>query len=84
MSTRGGAEPSADSRVRRAVAAPGDAAPLYTVSQAADLLDVRPAFLRRLDSAGVVSPMRSPGGQRRYSHREIDHVSAVVVLMGEA
>ena len=63
--------------------APDDGAPLYTVSQAAELLDVRPAFLRRLDTEGVVSPARSPGGQRRYSRAEIDHVAGVAGLMGE-
>ncbi len=62
---------------------PDEAAPLYTVGQAADLLGVRTAFLRRLDSEGVVSPERSAGGQRRYSRTEINHVAAVVGLMGE-
>ena len=47
------------------------------------LLGVEAAFLRRLDGEGVVSPARSPGGQRRYSRTEIDHVAAVVGLMGE-
>lgn len=83
MSDRGGAAPSAESRVRRAVSVPDDAAPLYTVSQAAELLGVRAAFLRRLDAEGVVSPERSPGGQRRYSRGEMNHVAAVVGLMGE-
>jgi excisionase family DNA binding protein len=69
--------------VHRSVPIPDDAAPLYTVSQAADLLGVRPAFLRRLDTEGVVRPARSEGGQRRYSRTEINHVAAVVGLMGE-
>jgi DNA-binding transcriptional MerR regulator len=83
VTERSGAAPSAGSRVRRQVPAPDDAAPLYTVSQAAALLGVRTAFLRRLDTEGIVSPDRSPGGQRRYSRTEIDHVAAVVGLMGE-
>lgn len=83
MSDRGGAAPSAESRVRRAISVPGDAAPLYTVSQAAELLGVRAAFLRRLDTEGVVTPERSAGGQRRYSRVEMNHVAAVVGLMGE-
>ena len=83
MSGRGGPAPSAGSRVRRAVRTPDDAAPLSTVNHAADLLGVRTAFLRRLDSEGVVSPDRSPGGQRRHSRTEIEHVAAVVDLMGE-
>jgi len=83
VSDRGGAAPSAESRVSRSVSVPGDAAPLYTVSQAAELLGVRAAFLRRLDAEGVVSPERSAGGQRRYSRVEMNHVAAVVGLMGE-
>jgi MerR family transcriptional regulator/heat shock protein HspR len=83
VSDRGGAAPSSGSRVRRAAPVPDDAAPLYTVSQAAELLGVRAAFLRRLDSEGVVSPGRSPGGQRRYSRTEINHVATVVGLMAE-
>ncbi|WP_433334869.1 MerR family transcriptional regulator [Spirillospora sp. CA-294931] len=58
-------------------------APLYTVGQVADLLDVRQAFLRRIDDQRVVSPRRSPGGQRRYSRQEIGRVRQVVTMMGE-
>ena len=53
-------------------------APLYTVGQVAGMLDVQPAFLRRLDVEEVVQPARSDGGQRRYSRNEIalvQHVS---------
>lgn len=55
-------------------------APLYTVGQVAGMLDVQPAFLRRLDVEQVVQPARSDGGQRRYSRNEIalvQHVSAM-------
>ena len=41
--------------------------PMMTMGQAAELLDVQPAFLRSLDAAGLLTPNRSPGGQRRYS-----------------
>ena len=53
-------------------------APLYTVGQVAGMLDVQPAFLRRLDAEEVVQPARSEGGQRRYSRNEValvQHVS---------
>jgi MerR family transcriptional regulator/heat shock protein HspR len=83
VSGHGGAAPSEGSRVHRSVTVPDDAVPLYTVSQAAMLLDVPAAFLRRLDSEGVVRPDRSPGGQRRYSRTEINHVATVMGLMGE-
>jgi DNA-binding transcriptional MerR regulator len=41
------------------------------MGQAAELLEVQPAFLRSLDAAGVVTPHRSGGGHRRYSRRQL-------------
>ena len=41
------------------------------------MLDVQPAFVRRLDSEEVVQPARSAGGQRRYSRADIDRVRRV-------
>jgi MerR family transcriptional regulator, heat shock protein HspR len=58
-------------------------APLYTVGQVAAMLQVQPAFIRRLDSEDLVSPERSDGGQRRYSRAEIDQVHRVSQLAGE-
>jgi MerR family transcriptional regulator, heat shock protein HspR len=79
----GGTAPSNTSRAHRTVDLPDSAAPLYTVSQAAQLLDMQPAFIRRLDTQGVVIPARSAGGQRRYSRIEIDHIAALAGLMSE-
>ncbi|MCF6745557.1 MerR family transcriptional regulator [Blastococcus sp. KM273128] len=45
--------------------------PALTMSQAAELLGVQAAFLRSLDSSGILSPHRSPGGHRRYSRRQL-------------
>jgi hypothetical protein len=47
------------------------------------MLDMQPAFIRRLDSEGVVCPVRSVGGQRRYSRVELGHIAALAALMGE-
>ncbi|UNO43332.1 MerR family transcriptional regulator [Streptomyces sp. MST-110588] len=58
-------------------------AALYTIGQVAALLEVQLAFLRRLDEQGIVVPGRSPGGQRRYSRREIDRVAEAVELIDE-
>ncbi len=58
-------------------------APLYTVGQVAAMLEVQPAFLRRLDSEDLVSPDRSGGGQRRYTRTEIDQIHRVSELAGE-
>ena len=45
--------------------------PALTMSQAAELLGVQPAFLRSLDISGVLEPFRSPGGHRRYSRHQL-------------
>lgn len=58
-------------------------APLYTVGQVSSMLDVQPAFLRRLDSENLVCPERSGGGQRRYSRAEIGVIQRVTELAGE-
>ncbi len=58
-------------------------APFYTVGQVAAMLTVQQAFLRRIDELQVVTPQRSPGGQRRYSRHDIGRVQQVVILMGE-
>ena len=58
-------------------------APLYTVGQVAELLAVKEAFLRRVDQLQVVSPHRSPGGQRRYTRLEIRVIQQVVTMADE-
>lgn len=45
--------------------------PSLTMSQAVELLGVQPAFLRSLDSSGLLQPQRSPGGHRRYSREQL-------------
>jgi MerR family transcriptional regulator, heat shock protein HspR len=55
-------------------------APLYSVGQVAGMLDVQPAYLRRLDVEQVVQPARSAGGQRRYSRNEIALVQHVTAM----
>lgn len=60
-----------------------ETAPLYTVGQVADMLQVAPHVLRRLDAHEVVCPERSAGGQRRYSRREIGDLQRALSLTGE-
>lgn len=57
--------------------------PALTVGQAAELLDVQQAFLRRLDAAGVVTSERSSGGHRRYSRRQLERAARVRELLDE-
>ncbi len=54
--------------------------PTYGMGQAAELLDVPQAFLRSLDTAGLLTPARSEGGHRRYSRNQLDRVVALRAL----
>ncbi|HVL82744.1 MAG TPA: helix-turn-helix domain-containing protein [Pseudonocardia sp.] len=57
--------------------------PAVTMGQAAELLQVQPAFLRRLDAAGVLRPERSSGGHRRYSRRQLELATRMRTLFDE-
>jgi MerR family transcriptional regulator/heat shock protein HspR len=57
--------------------------PVLTMSQAAELLGVQAAFLRSLDSSGVLHPHRSPGGHRRYSRHQLQVAARVRVLLDD-
>jgi DNA-binding transcriptional MerR regulator len=57
--------------------------PAYTMGLAADLLGVQPAFLRSLDAAGLLTPERSAGGQRRYSRAELALAFEVRALLDQ-
>lgn len=76
---------SARSRARAALdsALADGSAPRYSIGQAADLLDVRPSVLRRLEASGVVSPSRTDGDQRRYSRRDLERLVDARALMRE-
>jgi MerR family transcriptional regulator/heat shock protein HspR len=58
-------------------------APLYSLGQVAEMLQVQQAYLRRLDRHDVISPSRSSGGQRRYSRRDIMTVQHVTRMAEE-
>jgi DNA-binding transcriptional MerR regulator len=45
--------------------------PAYSMGRAAEILGVAPAFLRSLDTAGLIAPQRSGGGHRRYSRYQL-------------
>lgn len=57
--------------------------PALTMSQAAALLGVQAAFLRSLDTAGVIRPHRSPGGHRRYSRQQLALAARLRGLLDE-
>ncbi|MGW0884258.1 helix-turn-helix domain-containing protein [Streptomyces sp. NPDC002671] len=45
--------------------------PAYTMGRAADVLGTTPAFLRAVGEAELITPLRSEGGHRRYSRRQL-------------
>ncbi|MGW3209575.1 helix-turn-helix domain-containing protein [Streptomyces sp. NPDC001135] len=45
--------------------------PAYTMGRAADVLGTTPAFLRAVGDVGLIAPLRSEGGHRRYSRRQL-------------
>jgi excisionase family DNA binding protein len=57
--------------------------PALTMSQAAELLGVQAAFLRSLDSSGMLQPHRSPGGHRRYSREQLALAARVRLLLDD-
>jgi MerR family transcriptional regulator, heat shock protein HspR len=57
--------------------------PAVAMGQAAELLEVQPAFLRSLDAAGVLKPQRSGGGHRRYSRRQLVLAARMRALFDE-
>lgn len=57
--------------------------PAYTTGRAADALGVRQAFLRALDAAGALIPVRSEGGHRRYTRRQLTYARRVRELFDQ-
>jgi DNA-binding transcriptional MerR regulator len=57
--------------------------PALTMSQAAELLGVQAAFLRSLDTSGVLQPHRSAGGHRRYSRQQLSLAARVRELLDD-
>jgi MerR family transcriptional regulator/heat shock protein HspR len=57
--------------------------PAVAMGQAAELLEVQPAFLRSLDAAGALKPQRSNGGHRRYSRRQLVLAARMRALFDE-
>ncbi|MBQ0865488.1 helix-turn-helix domain-containing protein [Streptomyces smyrnaeus] len=45
--------------------------PAYTMGRAAEMLGTTPAFLRAIGEAGLIVPLRSEGGHRRFSRYQL-------------
>ncbi|KJL26518.1 putative heat shock protein HspR [Microbacterium oxydans] len=54
--------------------------PVYTMSIAAELLNLPPATLRLYERKGLIDPARTEGGTRRYSAEDIDRMRRIAEL----
>jgi MerR family transcriptional regulator, heat shock protein HspR len=57
--------------------------PAYTTGRAAEALGVQQAFLRALDTAGALTPDRTPGGRRRYTRRQLTFAARARELLDQ-
>jgi len=51
---------------------PGPEARIYVISVAAELSGLHPQTLRTYERMGLITPGRTGGGGRRYSHRDVE------------
>ncbi|HQZ14581.1 MAG TPA: MerR family transcriptional regulator [Acidimicrobiia bacterium] len=58
-------------------------AAVYVMSVAAELVGTHPQTLRDYERRGLVSPQRSTGGNRRYTHSDIKKVLRIKSLKDE-
>jgi MerR family transcriptional regulator/heat shock protein HspR len=57
--------------------APGPEAAVYVISVAAELSGLHPQTLRAYERMGLITPGRTVGGGRRYSHRDIERLRSI-------
>jgi MerR family transcriptional regulator/heat shock protein HspR len=60
--------------------APGPEAAVYVISVAAELSGLHPQTLRAYERTGLITPGRTVGGGRRYSHRDIERLRSIAEL----
>ncbi len=60
--------------------APGPDAAVYVISVAAELTGLHPQTLRTYERLGLITPGRTAGGGRRYSHRDIESLREIADL----
>jgi MerR family transcriptional regulator, heat shock protein HspR len=59
---------------------PGPEAAVYVISVAAELTGLHPQTLRTYERMGLITPGRSVGGGRRYSHVDIERLRKIASL----
>lgn len=62
--------------------APGPDTAVYVISVAAELTGLHPQTLRTWERMGLITPGRTGGGGRRYSHRDIELLRVIADLTG--
>ncbi|HET8960153.1 heat shock protein transcriptional repressor HspR [Nocardioides sp.] len=60
--------------------APAPDAAVYVISVAAELSGLHPQTLRAYERLGLITPGRTVGGGRRYSHRDIELLRTIAEL----
>jgi len=55
-------------------------AAVFVISVAAELSGLHPQTLRTYERMGLITPGRTPGGGRRYSYRDIEHLRVIAEL----
>ena len=65
-------------RSRPPLPSPDDA--VYVISVAAELSGLHPQTLRTYERVGLITPGRTGGGGRRYSHRDIERLRTIAEL----
>jgi MerR family transcriptional regulator/heat shock protein HspR len=53
---------------------------VYVISVAAELTGLHPQTLRAYERMGLIAPGRTPGGGRRYSHRDLELLREIADL----
>jgi len=60
--------------------APSPDAAVYVISVAAELTGLHPQTLRTYERMGLITPGRTGGGGRRYSHRDLELLRTIADL----
>ena len=55
---------------------------VFAISVAAELAGVHPQTLRLYEREGLVTPVRSDGGTRRYSGEDVERLRLIAALTG--
>ena len=59
---------------------PGPDAAVYVISVAAELTGLHPQTLRTYERVGLITPGRTGGGGRRYTHRDVELLREISAL----